>query len=83
MINVYLALMEGGEGNISPDDRDLILKALFRPTSTGLVQDDAARAPRHRLYSKRWLEDAVAPPGPPLSGTEAEASPRCETAALT
>ena len=39
MFQTYFALLENGEG-LNDDDRELILQALFRPTSTGFVKDD-------------------------------------------
>ena len=42
MVNVYLSLLEDDKADMSPDDRRIILQALFRPTSTGIVKDDAA-----------------------------------------
>ena len=43
MVNTYLALKEGGN-TFADEDLRLILQALFRPTSDGLVKDDALPA---------------------------------------
>ena len=40
MLTTYLALIQEGKG-ICEDDRQLILMALFRPSSSGLIKDDA------------------------------------------
>jgi len=40
MVNTYLSLSEGKQG-LKDDDRKLILEMLFRPSTTGIVQDDA------------------------------------------
>jgi hypothetical protein len=42
MAKTYLAMVK--EKNISDEDRKLVLASLFRPTSTGMVKDDAAPA---------------------------------------
>lgn len=39
MVQTYLALQRS-EGGLEKDDRTLILQALFRPASTGVVKDD-------------------------------------------
>ena len=39
MVKTYLSLIEGGQLS-SNEDRQLILKALFRPTTDGLVKDE-------------------------------------------
>jgi hypothetical protein len=39
MVQTYLALMR--KGGLKEEDRQIILKALFRPTATGVVKDDA------------------------------------------
>jgi hypothetical protein len=39
MVQTYLALMR--KGGLKEEDRQLILKAIFRPTATGVVKDDA------------------------------------------
>lgn len=39
MANTYLALLR--EGKLEEEDRRLILRALFRPSATGIVKDDA------------------------------------------
>jgi hypothetical protein len=40
-MQTYLALLREG-GGLKDDDRELILKILFRPFSDGMVRDDAA-----------------------------------------
>ena len=39
MVKTYLSLIEGDQLS-SNEDRQLILKALFRPTTDGLVKDE-------------------------------------------
>lgn len=41
MVNVYLSLMEDQRSGVTEEDRRLILQALFRPSATGIVRDDA------------------------------------------
>ena len=40
LVETYIALLQ--EGHATPENRQLILAALFRPTQTGIVADDAA-----------------------------------------
>jgi len=40
MIQTHLALIEGGQND--PDERKILLQAIFRPTADGMVKDDAA-----------------------------------------
>ncbi len=49
MIQTYLALHN--EGKMPDQSRELILQALFRPTSTGIVKDDAAPP-----FMAEWLK---------------------------
>jgi hypothetical protein len=49
MMQTYLALLE--EGKLEDKHRNLILQALFRPASTGIVKDDAAPP-----FMAEWLK---------------------------
>lgn len=49
MMKTYLALLE--EGKLEDKHRNLILQALFRPASTGIVKDDAAPP-----FMAEWLK---------------------------
>lgn len=49
MMETYLALLE--EGNLEDKHQNLILQALFRPASTGIVKDDAAPP-----FMAEWLK---------------------------
>ena len=49
MMQTYLALIK--EGKLEDNHRNLILQALFRPASTGIVKDDAAPP-----FMTEWLK---------------------------
>ena len=49
MMKTYLALLE--EGKLEDKHRNLVLQALFRPASTGIVKDDAAPP-----FMAEWLK---------------------------
>jgi hypothetical protein len=51
MVRTYLSLSREGQG-LPESDRRLILEALFRPASTGIVRDDAAPASVMQLLSR-------------------------------
>jgi hypothetical protein len=51
MAKTYLSLVRSKEG-LSETDRKLILETLFRPSSTGLIHDDAAPASAIYLLSR-------------------------------
>lgn len=40
LIETYLAL--NADGGISPEERELMLRTVFRPSTDGVVRDDAA-----------------------------------------
>ncbi len=48
----YLALLR--KGNLQPSEQSLILTALFRPTSTGIIKDDAAPP-----FIAEWLKKSI------------------------
>jgi Family of unknown function (DUF6161) len=51
MVQTYLSLLEGDRLS-SKEDRQLILQALFRPASDGIVKDDAAPASFMELVTR-------------------------------
>ena len=53
MANTFLSLLRS-EKEFPPDERKLLLEALFRPTSIGLVQEDGAPSSAYHLAS-RWF----------------------------
>ena len=50
MIHTYLALLRKGQGP-KDDERQLILQTLFRPSTTGMIKDDAGDRKSTRLNS--------------------------------
>jgi hypothetical protein len=51
MLLTYLALLREGAG-LKEDDKKLILQALFRPSSSGIVKDDALPSGMYDLITK-------------------------------
>jgi len=52
MVETYLSLAESDKG-LPPESRQLILAALFRPGSDGLVKDEGLPSPILELLTKR------------------------------
>lgn len=51
MVKTYLSLVEAG-GTLSDDDRKLILQAVFRPASDGLVKDEGLPHPLLEMLTR-------------------------------
>ena len=52
MATTYLALLRHETESLQPTDRTIIINALFRPTATGVVKDDAAPPSIQALIQK-------------------------------
>jgi len=51
LIKTYLALLQEG-GEIVPDDRKIIIQTIFRPSTVGIVKEDAAPASPWEFLSR-------------------------------